>query len=88
MKRILTILLSCLATIWPVFTKEECEESFSQGQSWKDSLIGHWNNLTEMHKMIMYCFVIFFLLLILYKLIRCGISACGCGCNQNDNGHK
>jgi len=92
MKRILATLLFCFVTVWSVFSSEECDESFSQAKNWKDSLTAHWNSLTEMHKMIIYCFVILFLLLILYKLIRCSIGGCGCGCgcacDQNDNGHK
>lgn len=80
MKKIISALF---IMIGQVFIQAECQEPLIQETSWKDSIMAHWYNLSQMHKMIVYGIVILTLLVIIYRLIKCGFSGCGGSCNCN-----
>lgn len=71
-----------------LFAQDDCQESMSEVTTWKDSLMQYWDNLSHTHKMIAYGIAALVILMIVYRLIKCGIGGCGCECSGSCNCHK
>lgn len=75
-------LVTLLAMALPVFAEDEYQEATSQASSWKDSIMTHWNSLSDMNKMIIYGLVILAIVWIVSRIFNCA------GCSGNCNCHK
>ncbi len=76
------ILVSLLLTVTQVFAEDEYQEVSSHVKSWKDNMMGHWDGLSDMHKMIIGGVVVLAIVWVVSRMFNCGGCDGNCKCHN------